>query len=218
MPLLRRITNICSAHLHDAVEQFEVPEVMLRQSLRELESDYRSAQCRAVELLASEKLLRQRCEDASTQVARAEERAQRAVQANDDDAARRALVGKRDAARTRDALERQLEVTARMRTTLQDQLVGMRHRITDVRQRVTLLVARKQMAQTQARLLAAEPAAFMASEFTDMERWLSALELEEARALAWCELRGFNQVDLQDAAFDEDLEAELAQLKQNHPQ
>src|SRR2546427_7564787 len=91
MGVLQRVGDILSANIHDLVDRFEDPEKMLRQAIREMEALVQETMDGAAKSIATEKLLLKDLASEEHLAKQWEDKAERAVQAGDDPAARKAL-------------------------------------------------------------------------------------------------------------------------------
>src|SRR5438105_2312215 len=96
MGLFQRIGDIISANFNDMVDQFEDPEAMLKQAVREMETAIGEAKQEVVQTMASEKMVRKNRTDNERQVQEWQQRAEKAVLAGDEALARKALVRKEE--------------------------------------------------------------------------------------------------------------------------
>jgi len=192
MGLFKRISDIISANLNDLTEQFEDPEKMLKQAIREMEESIEEVTQQVVKAMAQEKLLARELERNQQQAEQWQARAQKAIEAGDDDLARKALVRKNEHEKLVSALEDQLKLAREANKSLTHQLEGMRAKLAEAKRSLATLVARQQAADFRRRM-EREPAAFSTEVDTDafakFERLKSKVEQTEAEAEAMAELR-----------------------------
>jgi len=222
MGLFKRISDIISANLNELVEGLEDPETMLRQAIREMEESISEVTHQTAKAMANDKTLSRELERNRQQVEQWQSRAVAAVEADDDELARRALSRKNEYAKVAAALEDQLESAREATTTLRRQLDAMKAKLSEAKRNLATLSARKRAADFRKRM--ETQAAGLTTEvdedaFAKFERMKSKVEQAEAEAEALAELRGTSveQGAPVKEAPEEDLDvaAELAELKKN---
>ena len=222
MGVFKRISDIISANLNELTEQFENPEKMLKQAVREMESSIEEVTGQTAKAMAQQKTLDRELERNRAQQETWQERAIKAVEAGDDGLARKALARKNEHQNIVEALEDQSEMAARACRVLQRQLAAMRAKHAEAKRNLTTLVARKRAAEFRKKM-EAQAAGFQTvvddADFARFDRLKSKVEQAEAEAEAIAELRGMQcgaTVEDLDEFRDEplDVTAELIELKQ----
>ena len=223
MGLFQRISDIISANLNDLTEQFEDPEKMLKQAIREMEESIGEVTGQTAKAMANEKTLTRELERNRAQSEQWQQRAAKAVEAGDDALARKALARKNEHQQLVAALEDQLAAAREAAGTLQRQLAGMKAKLAEAKRNFTTLAARKRAADFRKRLEC--QAAGLSPEvddnaFVKFDRLRAKVEQAEAEAEAVAELRAMNvgakAEDLQEVPEEElDVAAELAELKRS---
>lgn len=192
MGLFRRISDIISANLNDFTDQFEDPEQMLKQAIREMEQTIDDVTQQLAKAMAQEKLLARELERNRQQVGQWDTRAQSAVEAGDDGLARQALVRKGEHEKLVSALEDQFKQAHEANQSMTHQLDGMRAKLAEAKRSLATLVARQNAANFRRRM-EREPASFNtevdSNAFAKFERLKSKVEQTEAEAEAMAELR-----------------------------
>lgn len=213
MPLFRRIADIVSANLNEMVARFEDPETMLRQAVREMDEAVGVALDRAVSAVAHEKLLTRELAENRRQAERWQVRARKALEAGEEDLARRALAHRIEHERLVATLEDQQATASAASVRLRRQIDGLRAKLAEAKRELAALTARKRIAEARGKLLAGMPSIGAGEACASFDRWRQRIEFAEAEADAWCELTG----DVDDNAFEAldnaDVEQELAILK-----
>jgi phage shock protein A len=222
MGLFKRISDIISANLNEWTEQFEDPEKMLKQAIREMEESIGDVTGQTAKAMANEKTVTRELERNRVQSEQWRQRATQAVEAGDDDLARKALARKNEHQQLVAALEDQLASAREAAASLQRQLAGMKAKLAEAKRNLATLAARKRAAdfrkkaECQAAGLTAE---VDENAFAKFDRLRARVEQAEAEAEAVAELRALNvgatAEDLQEfPAEDLDVAAELAEMKQ----
>src|SRR5688572_29177574 len=185
MGLFARIGDIISANLHEMVQRFEDPQAMLNQAIREMEQAIAQSLDRAVEVIASEKLLARQADENRRAVEHWQAAAHQAVASDDDTLARRALARKAEHENLLAALNMEQQAVAQAATRLRRQIAALRAKLAEARRRQATLSARQHMAATRRRL-AGDGLAAGDTGFARYQQLASRIEQAEAKAEA-CE-------------------------------
>jgi phage shock protein A len=224
MGLFKRISDIVSANLNDLTEQYEDPEKMLKQAVREMEDSIAEITQQTAKAMANEKTLSRELERNRAQAAQWQERARKAVESSDDELARKALARKNEHEKLVAALEDQMQAAGEASSAMQRQLAGMKAKLAEAKRNLATLSARKRAADfrkkidTQAAGLTSE---VDESAFEKFDRLKAKVEQAEAEAEAMAELRGKTAgatceecaATADEDAGDLDVAAELAEMK-----
>lgn len=216
MKLFRRVGDILSANLNELVDQFENPETMLKQAIREMEAAIAGAMDGAAKVIATEKLLAQQQARHAEQAAVWQRRARQAVDTGDDGRARQALSRKQEHEKLIAALGDQLVATQSGSRMLRRQIDAMHVKLREAQRTFATLAARHQAARAREKLLAGAARLDVGTtSFGRFERMCEKVEQAEVRTDALCELAGL-QIDdegFAEAELDLTIEAQLAVLK-----
>lgn len=225
MGLFKRINDIISANLGEVADQYEDPEKMLKQAVREMEESIETTTGEAAKTVAGEKRLKQELRSNERNANLWQERAQQAVTANDDELARKALSRKIEHEKLVRALEDQLRSVSEATTTIRRQLDGMKAKLAEAKRNLATLTARKRAADIRKNAFIASGARqetrIHDNAFKKFDRMREKVEMAEAEAEALEELRGEVpasenrfEMDSEDSV-DLDVEAELAKMKED---
>ena len=105
MGIFDRMGRVISANFNSVLDKLEDPKKSLEQTLNEMREQIRAARQEVVRAVASEKQLRGKVEELDKEVEKWDKRAELAVQKDDDDLAREAIVQKRRVVGDRDRAE-----------------------------------------------------------------------------------------------------------------
>ena len=221
MGFFKRISDIISANLSEMADQFEDPEAMLKQAIREMEQSIAEVTQQTAKAMANEKTLLRELERNRAQGAQWQERAVKAVQSDDDSLARKALARKNEHEKLVVALEDQSAAAREASGALRHQLEGMKAKLAEAKRNLATLAARQRAADFRKKL--DSQAAGLSTEvddtaFAKFDRLKAKVEQAEAEAEAIAELRGGPKAaPVEDSAelSEEQLDvaAELAELK-----
>lgn len=220
MGFFKRISDIISANLNELTEEFEDPERMLRQAVREMEQSIHEVTEQTAKAMASEKTLARELQRNRQQQEHWQERAEKAVASGDDELARKALVRRREHEKLVTALDDQLESARETSASLRRQLDGMKAKLAEAKRSLATLAARQRAAHFRKTMEsgASEVATDVDDNaFAKFERLRCRVEQAEAEAEAMAELRGTAtpaRAPEEEFSRDElDVSAELAELK-----
>jgi phage shock protein A len=215
MGLFRRVSDIISANLNELVDQFEDPEAMLKQAIREMETAIDHCLDGAAKAIAEERLLGRQLDEYRRGNERLHEKAVAAVKRGDDAAARSALSLRGEQEKLIAALDDQLQSSRRHSARLRKQVAAMRVRLAEARSKLQTCIARNRAAEAR-RLFALDAARVSCGEapFSRFDAMCRKIERREAEADAYEELAG--DLDLcTDVNESTDVELELQALKQS---
>ena len=221
MGLFKRVGDIVSANLNEMVEHFEDPEKMLKQAIREMEVSIDSATKDAAKVIASEKRLTKELAHNQSEAESWQARAGQAVAAGDDNLARKALQRKQEHVKLVTALQDQYDSTKESADTLRKQLDGMKAKHGEAKRSLATFVAKKKAADVRLKMQSelGKTAALESgsSAFQKFVRMKDKVEQAEAEAEALAELRQSPDDELLNDSGDDDIDAQLAELKRNRP-
>ena len=214
--MLSRIRDLVSANLNAMLDRAEDPELMVNEYLRQLNQNLNEAKVSVASAMADETKLHNKMVEHQAQADQWQRKAQAALGAGDEELARQALARKLQAQKLADGYRQQYEAQDQQVEELQDALIKLESRTAEARARRELLIAKKNRAQTQE---AIQRTVRGLGDVTAMDR-LGQLEERVddrlARADAMDQLnRGTLEARFEDLEADQELDAELAALKES---
>ena len=223
MGLFKRISDIISANINELTEGLEDPEKMLKQAIREMEESIGEATTQTAKSMANEKRLSRELQRNQEQAQRWQQRASQAVEAGDDDLAKKALTRTNEHQKLTLALEDQIATARESSAMLKHQLEGMKAKLSEAKRSLASLSARQRAANFRKQMASQDIGVCSEVEedaFAKFDRMKNKVEQAEAEAEAMAELRNSGVAavaidDEDDFSSDEDLEvsAELARMK-----
>lgn len=229
MRIFQRINDIIAANIHDMIDQFEDPEVMLKQAIREMEHSIEVVTRDTAKVLAGEKRLLREFSKNEVEANQWHQRAVQAVQNGDDQLARKALTRKKEHENLSQALKEQMGPVKQAGETLKVQLSAMKAKLAEAKRHLTGLLVRKRSAeirkQSRSSLACAQDNAFNANAFRKFDRLREKVEEAESEADALDELHSMTDLtsvelagslepdNLAADASELDIEQELNELK-----
>lgn len=218
MGIFKRVSDIISANLNDMAEQYEDPEKMLKQAIREMETSIEESRRSVAKAMAGEKLVAKGLAENQQLAEQWKSRAEAAVESGSDELALKAITRRQEHEKLAAALADQHEAAAEASATLRRQLEGMQAKLADAKRRLGTLAARKRAADVRAKtqLNNIDPQ-LNDDAFAKFDRMREKVEMAEAEADALRELAGGagDEPEVMSAQNDSklELEAELLAMK-----
>lgn len=148
----KRMKTVVSSELNAMIDKAEDPVKMLDQFLRDMGNDIRDAEAAIAKQIANEKMLKRKANDANELVQRRQEQAEQAVEAGNDDLARRALQDKKDHEATATSLNESWERAKADVDSLRQKLDEMKSEYQEMNLKKDSLKARAESAQTRTKM------------------------------------------------------------------
>lgn len=144
-----RISDVVSANINDLIDKVEDPERMIKQIIREMEENISRAKESVVNAIASEKQLKRELDHHRGEAVRWQGKAEKALRAEKEDLARKALERKKEHVRIVEDLEKSWTRASETSSRLKEQLRGMENKLAEARRKQGTLVARKRSAEAR---------------------------------------------------------------------
>jgi phage shock protein A len=205
MGILERISTLIKANINELLDKAEDPEKMLNQLIRDMEEGYREAREQVINTMADQKRLEKKYLANLNLAKEWEHKAEVAVQSSDEDLARKALKRAQDYEELSNDLKLALDKQEDSVADLRVQLVALRAKIEEAKQKRGVLVARHRRLEAEEKIRESASGLKATDEaFAAFQRMEDRIELEEMRMEAVAEL----------AELDEEAEAVEARLAQ----
>lgn len=219
--IFSRMADIIKANIHDLLNRAEDPEKMIRQMILEMEEAVNKATASVGTAVANEKRLERQYYERLDQIESWQRKAELAVEAGEEDLARRALERKAAITEACQDLEAALQESQRTSSQLKQQLVQLKAKLDEARTRQGALIARRRAAEAR-KQIAKGLSGVGEDAFSSFERFRRHVEEEEAQADAHQEVAG-TEPSLDDAfgklerkqTVDEELQALKKKLGQS---
>ncbi|WP_085991692.1 PspA/IM30 family protein [Oceanobacillus senegalensis] len=150
--LFKRMKTVVSSELNSVLDKAEDPVKMLDQYMRDMSEDIREVEAAVAKQIANEKMLKRKANDANAMVEKRQEQAEKAIEAGNEDLARRALQDKKDHAATAEALNESWERAKKDADTLRDKLDEMKKEYQEMKLKKDSLKARAESAKTRTKM------------------------------------------------------------------
>lgn len=201
--IFARMTDIIKSNINELLDRAEEPEKMIRQMVREMEEAVNKATASVGTAVANQKRLERQYNEKKVQIEEWQQKAEKAVEAGQDELARRALERKSVFVKAVQDLEPAMEESRKTAEQLRDQLRELKTKLEEARTREGTLVARHRAAEARKRL-AKSISGLGNDAFSSFERFEQRVEVSEAEADAHTEVAGEMK----------SLEKEISQLNQ----
>lgn len=215
MSLFKRLRDVTMASINDLIDKAEDPVKMLNQYLRDMEQDIADAEVGVAKQIAIEKKFKQQYEEALEMVEKREQQALKALEAGNEDLARRALVDKKDHQERAEEFKTQYENAKSNADILRQQLQEMKSEFDKLKNKKETLIARAEAAKAQKHINQAMSGFGKDNAAKGFERMTEKVMQLEAEAEASKEVRGSNRTldEELESIGKSDVEDELAALK-----
>ncbi len=218
MEILKRFRDIMTSNIHALLDKAEDPEKMIDQYLRDLNSDLGKVKSETAAIMAAEKRERRELEELQKEIEDMQRYAKKAVEAGNDDDARKFLQRKAELAEREKTMQTSVELAAANTQQMRQMHEKLDSDIAELESRRQELKGKAAVAKTQKRMnefnSSMGSAGDRLSAFDQMEQKINQ-ELDEAMAMQ--ELNKGSGTDIKDLAAKyetkADVESELESLK-----
>lgn len=201
MSIFKRIRDISAAAINDLIDRAEDPVKMLNQYLRDMEDDIADAEIAVAKQIAIEKKFKHQYEEAMEMVEKRAAQAMQALEAGNEDLARRALQDKKEHQRKADEFKEQYDHAKSNADELRRQLLEMKDEFEKMKNRKDTMIARAESAKAQKKINQTMSGFGKDSAAKGFERMNDKVLQLEAEAETSKELRSSSR------SLDEELEA-----------
>ncbi|MGG3927256.1 PspA/IM30 family protein [Metabacillus fastidiosus] len=211
----KRMRTVVESELNAMLDKAEDPVKMLDQFMREMEADIREAEAAVAKQIANEKMLERKYEDAKKMVEKRQQQAMTAVEAGNDELAKRALEDKKIHSQTADTLKESFDRAKLDSTTLRKKLDEMKAEYHEMKLKKDTLKARAESAKTRTKINRTMSGIGGDESRRGFERMEEKVLQYEAEAETSEDIRSSNRsLDDEFAALEKnDVDDELAALK-----
>lgn len=221
MGFFKRISDIIATNLDHLADEFEDPEMMLRQAIREMQESISEITQQTAMAAANEQTFQRELDRNRVQAEQWQRRAVTAVEAGDDALAKKSLTRKNEHICLVAALEDQLAAARQASTLRRRRLDAIKAKLAEGKRNLATLAARRRAAEFRKKSERRAAGATCDTDertFAEFERLSAQGEQAEAEALA--ELRNCcveaTLPDEKPGEEDPVVAAELAELKQGN--
>lgn len=147
-----RIKTVVSSELNAMLDKAEDPVKMLDQFMREMAADIQEVEAAVAKQIASEKMLKRKANDAEAMIEKRTQQAEQAIEADNDDLARRALEDRKGHEATFKTLNESWERTSKDVDALKEKLTEMKKEYQEMKLKKDTLKARAESAKTRTKM------------------------------------------------------------------
>ncbi|WP_163538118.1 PspA/IM30 family protein [Gracilibacillus sp. YIM 98692] len=148
----KRVKTVVSSELNTLLDKAEDPVKMLDQFMRDMESDIREVESAVAKQIANEKMLKRKYDDAQALVDKRQNQAEKAIEAGNEDLARRALEDKKDQQAQADSMKEAWERAKTDADQLREKLDEMKKEYQEMQLKKDSLKARAESAKTRTKM------------------------------------------------------------------
>ncbi|MDX2301537.1 MAG: PspA/IM30 family protein [Microscillaceae bacterium] len=222
MGIFGRISDIFKANVNDALDKMEDPEKMIKQMVIEMQEAIAKATSGLATAMAQEKKLERDWKQNQSAAENWEQKAMQALNAGNEDLARKALAKKAEAESQANQYKAMFEQAAQTTSKLKTQVDQLKQKLNEARLKESTLIARSQAAKAQTQIAKQVGNLDMSSSFSKFDKWEEKILKKEAEAEAFTQLSegdmtglndDFKQLE-QNTQIDDDLAKLRAKLNQ----
>lgn len=148
----KRVQTVVGSELNAMLDKAEDPVKMLDQFMRDMASDIREAESEVAKMIANEKMMKRKYDDAKNMVDKRQSQAEKAVESGDDALASRALQDKKTHESNMNSLKDSWERTKTDSETLRTKLDEMKNEYRDMEMKKDSLKARAESAKARTKM------------------------------------------------------------------
>jgi phage shock protein A len=216
MGLFSRVANLFRSNANAALDQLEDSEKMLKQMVLDMESSINKATTAIAQAIANEKNLARKMEAAKNNSKDWENKAMQALNAGREDLARQALEKKAVEDRNLQDLIPLHQQAAATSEKLRAQLLQLKNKLDEAKNRQSTLIARSQAAKAQKKI-SQSLSGIGTDSFANFDKYEEKIMGLEAEASAFEELAGENtslEMEFKKLSSNADVDANLLEMKQ----
>ncbi|QBP41910.1 PspA/IM30 family protein [Paenisporosarcina antarctica] len=148
----KRMQTVVGSELNAMLDKAEDPIKMLDQFMREMEADIREVESSVVKQIANEKFLQKKVNDSNSMITKREEQAIKALEAGNEDLARRALEDKKVHSEQVSSLQESHNRAKEDASVLRSKLDEMKNEYNQMKLKKDSLKARAESAQVRTKM------------------------------------------------------------------
>lgn len=220
MGILTRFKDIMASNVNALLDKCEDPEKMIDQYLRNLENDYAEVKAETASVMAEAKSAQRKVDECNAEIKKMSEYAVKAVNAGNDDDARKFLAKKAELTEKLAVLQKNLDIASANAAKMKEIHTKLENDISSLKTKRDTLKAQVKVAEAQQKInklgASADKAGSTMAAFARMEEKIDRMT-DEANAMAELE-SGADDVDTlaakyEDNAVSSSVDDELAALK-----
>ncbi|PBB06699.1 PspA/IM30 family protein [Salimicrobium humidisoli] len=147
-----RVKTVVGSELNSMLDKAEDPVKMLDQFMRDMDNDIRDAESAVAKQIANEKMLKRKYDDAQAMVDKRMQQAEKALEADNEDLARRAIEDKNSHQEQADQLKQSYDRAKKDSEQLRTKLDEMKKEYQEMKLKKDSLQARAESAKTRTKM------------------------------------------------------------------
>lgn len=216
MSIFTRLGDLLRANINDLIDKAEDPEKMVKQIIQDMDRELVKSTQMLGKAMASERQLEKQMNDAKAKSADWENKAKLALQAGDQELAKKAVEEKLKVDEKVTQFTQMYESVHAQTEQIKAQVEELKSKLEEAKSRQAMLIARSQMADTKKALAKSQGGFDGASALEKFDRMEEKIQRKEAEADAFAEIGGDGDTELIES-FDQiekdaKVDAELARL------
>ncbi len=192
MGIFSRISDIFKSNVNDALDNAEDPEKMIKLMVIEMQESVNKATSGLATAMAQEKKLERDLDKYKAMSEDFKSKATQAMQAGNEDLARKALAKKAEADQQAQQYQAMFDSASAMTTKLKEQVDGLKAKLSEARLKESTLIARSQTAKAQTDI-AKQIGGFDSNSFAKFDKFEEKILKSESEAQAFTELSDSNK-------------------------
>ncbi|MCA1021898.1 PspA/IM30 family protein [Halobacillus litoralis] len=148
----KRVKTVVGSEMNAMLDKAEDPVKMLDQFMRDMENDIREAESAVAKQIANEKMLKRKYDDAQALADKRMQQAEKAIEAGNEDLARRALEDKKNHQEQAEQLKASWERAQTDASNLREKLDEMKKEYQEMKLKKDSLKARAESAKTRTKM------------------------------------------------------------------
>ena len=190
MSIFQRLSDLLKANVNDMIDKAEDPEKMVKQIILDMDKELVVSTQSLGKAMASERQIKKQYDDACAKSKTWEDKAKLAINAGDQELAKKALAEKVKVDANVAQYKTMYETVSSQTNVIRDQVETLKTKLQEAKARQTMLIARSQMADTQKDLAKSIGGMGSSSAFSKLDKMEEKISAKEAEAQAFSEISG----------------------------
>lgn len=215
MGIFERMGDLFRANVNDMLDRVEDPEKMVKQIIIDMEKQIKEATQALGQAMASERQAAKQLENAKSTSRDWESKAKMALQAGNQELARKALANKVTADQNIQNFQASFDQISTQTAELRNRVEVLKNKLEEARMRQNMLIARARMADAQQSVATTLSSTDSDSAFSKLDKMERRIEGKEAEAEAFSEMAGdttFARDEFKELEQNSAVDAEMARL------
>ena len=216
MSIFTRLGDLLKANVNDLIDKAEDPEKMVKQIIIDMDKELVKSTQALGKAMASERQIEKQLNDAKAKSDDWAAKAKVALNAGDQDLARKAVEEKLKVDENVAKFQQMYDTISAQTAAIKSQVEELKAKLEEAKNRQAMLIARSQMADTQKDLAQSLGGIGASNAFAKMDKMEEKINRKEAEAQAFSDISGVSSSSASDPYADleknQKIEEELAKL------